>query len=242
MNVKTVTKMIFLTLIGAVFGFIISKGLLQFNDSKNIEIVTKMGDFFVNNSLALFFLLLIILFIPSIYMFLKGKKIYSKLDNMEDDEYDVQIKVGQKNFEKTLALNSIFLIFNFMLLGMTFSNLPDNEMINISVFMLNIFAASMLEIITVRFIQKADTRLKGDPTSLRFSKDYLGSCDEAEKLKIYKTGYHAFQVSKMGSLGFVLLTILCNFILDTGGFPVFVSCSLMLVNIASYSYYAIYKS
>ena len=118
----------------------------------------------------------------------------------------------------------------------------NNEFVIIAIFMINIFASSMLEISTIKFIQKVDNRLKGDPTSLRFSKDFLESCDEAEKLKIYKSGYHGFQFTKNVSLVFVILTMLGNMLLDTGGFPVFVSCSMLLTIIGSNSYYSIFKN
>lgn len=242
MNKKTVLKMIFLMIAGGIFGIIISKGLLKLNDTENIKIISNIGDFFVNNNIVIFLLLLISIYIPSVYLFIKGKSIFDKIDAMSDDECEIQIKIGQKKFDIALSLNAVFLILNFMLLGMTFDNSVNNEMGILFIFMFNIISSSMLEIITIRFIQKVDSRLKGDPTSLRFSKDFLESCDEAEKLKLYKSGYHAFQISKLISLGFVVFTILCNLLLDTGGFPVFVSCSLMLAHISSYSYYAIYKN
>lgn len=239
MNKKTIIKMIFFMIIGGIFGAIISLGLLKLNDTENIKIASNIGDFFVKNNIGIYLLLLIMFYLPSVYLFIKGKSIYVKLDNMSDEECEIQTKIGQKKFDIALSLNAIFMIFNFMIFGTTFAEIANNEMVIISLFMLNIFSSSMLEIITIRFIQKMDNRLKGDPTTLRFSKDFVESCDEAEKLKIYKSGYQSFQFTKQVSLGFVILTILCNLLLDTGAFPVFISCSFMLTITASYSYYAI---
>ena len=207
-----------------------------------MKIKFGIGEFFVNNNVMIFLLLFILFYVPSVYLFIKGKSIFGKFDNMSDEECEIQEKIGLRKFDLALSLNGVFMIFNFMLLGMTFAQLTNNKMLIISVFMFNIFSSSILEIITIRFIQKLDNRLKGDPTSLRFSKDFIESCDEAEKLKIYKSAYHALQFTKNASLAFVVLTILCNLLLDTGGFPVFVSCSLMLANILSHSYYTIFKN
>ena len=242
MNKKTIFKMIFLTIIGGGAGFIISLGLLKLNNTETTNIAATIGDFIVENNLVMFLLLLIIFYLPSVYLFIKGKRVFVDLDNLSDEDYEIQRKLGQRKLDMVLPLNGIFMIFNFMLFGMTFAKLTNNEMVITSVFMVNILLSSMLEIITIRFMQKLDTRLKGDPTSLKFSKDFLESCDEAEKLKIYKSGYHAFQFTKRISLAFLVFTILCNLLLDTGGFPVFVSGSLMLAIIASYSYYSILKS
>ena len=242
MNKKTVFKMIFIMIIGGIFGFFISKGVLKLNDTESIKAASNIGDFFVKNNIAIFLLLLILLYLPSVYLFIKGKSIFLELDNMLDEECDIQTKVGQRKLDIALSLNGVFMIFNFMLFGMTFAKLMNNEFVIIAIFMVNMFASSMLEISTIKFIQKVDNRLKGDPTSLRFSKDFLESCDEAEKLKIYKSGYHGFQFTKNVSLVFVILTMLGNMLLDTGGFPVFVSCSMLLTIIGSNSYYSIFKN
>ena len=242
MNKKTVFKMIMFTMIGALFGFVISFGLLKINDTENVKILSAMGDFFINNNLVLFVLLLVSLYFPSVYLSIKGRRILNNLENTSDEEYDTQTKQGDKYFDLALTINGIFMILNFMLFGMTFAKLINNETIIVVLFMINIFSSSLLEVATIKFIQKINTRLKGDPTSLKFTKDFLESCDEAEQLTIYKSSYHAFQMTKHITLAFVLLTILCNLLLDTGAFPVFVSCSLLLTHIIANSYYTMSKS
>lgn len=242
MNKKTIFKVLFLTIIGGIVGFIISVGLLNLLDAGNRQIASNVRDLFVKNNIIIFLLLLILIYLPSVYLFIQGKRIFAKVDNMSDEECESQSMIGQRKFDLALAINGVFMILNFMLFGMTYADLTNNEMVVLSIFMVNIFSSSILEIMTIRAIQKANTRLKGDPTSLRFSKDFLESCDEAERMKIYKTAFHSFQLTKQVALAFVVLTILCNLLLDTGGFPVFVSTSLMLTIIASHSYYAIYKN
>jgi len=104
--------------------------------------------------------------------------------------------------------------------------------------MFSVIGVSVLNIITIKYIQKNDDRLKGDPTSFRFDKEFLESCDEAQVSRIHTSGYRAFVFSKNVSLVFVVLTILLNFIFNTGAFPVFLSCMMMLIQLTSYNYYA----
>jgi hypothetical protein len=125
-----------------------------------------------------------------------------------------------------------------MLFGMTFSKTSSNSSIVIFLFMFSTIAVSVLNIITIKYIQKNDNRLKGDPTSFRFDKEFLESCDEAQVSRIYEAGYRAFQFSKNVSLGFVIITILLKFTFNTGAFPVFLSCMIMLIQVISYNYYA----
>jgi hypothetical protein len=96
-----------------------------------------------------------------------------------------------------------------------------------------------LELLVIRSMQTFDARLKGDPTTLRFTKDFIESCDEAEKEKIYQSGYQAYQLSKNTALGFIVVTTIGNMILDTGTAPIVMSCLWMLQNVLSYGYYAV---
>jgi len=163
------------------------------------------------------------------------------LDKLSDDEYDIKSKVANKKLDISLTLNSIFMVLNFIVFGTTINRSSDNFFIVLIIFLINMLAISFLEIYAVKFIQKLDNRLKGDPTSFKFNEEFLDSCDEAEKLIIYKSGYYAFQISKSTSLGFIIITMIGNTVLDTGALPVIISGVWMLVNIASYGYYSVYK-
>jgi len=95
----------------------------------------------------------------------------------------------------------------------------------------------VLEIVTIKFVQKMDERLKGDPTSLRFAKDFLESCDEAQKLRIYKSGYKAFQFTKNASLVLLIIAIMFNLTLKTGAIPIVLTGIFLLMHIISYGYF-----
>lgn len=238
MNKKTIFKIILLLAIGSIFGALFSLGLLKLHESEYMSIGGQVGKFFINNTSELHIGLIICLYFPAVYLYFKGKKFYSQICNISDEEIDEFEKVGSKFFDLAMSISRVFLILNFMLFGMTFNKTNSNHSIVIFLFMFSVIAVSVLNIITIKYIQKNDNRLKGDPTSFRFDKEFLESCDEAQVSRIYKSGYRAFEFSKNVSLGFVILTILLNFTFNTGTFPVFVSCMIVLIQVTSYSYYA----
>jgi len=240
-NKKSIFRIILLLVIGGVFGAIFSLGLLKFKDTGGLAKLSFIVDFLINNNIYIFIFLVIVLYLPSVYLFVKGKKLFEKLDELSDEEYDVKSKVANKKLDISLTLNSIFMVLNFIVFGTTINRSSDNFFIVLIIFLINMLALSFLEIYAVKFIQKLDNRLKGDPTSFKFNKEFIDSCDEAEKLIIYKSGYHAFQISKSTSLGFIIITMIGNTVLDTGALPVIISGIWMLVNIASYGYYSVYK-
>jgi len=231
--------MIVLMVIGGIIGVILTFGLLKLNQPAYISIAAQTGHFIVKNSLANYIGLFLCLFLPAVYHYQKAKRNYNQITDISDEKADAYEKAGEKSFNLSMLFNGVYLILNIMLFGMTFDKTREDFFLIIFLFMFGVICASVLEIIAIKYIQKIDNRLKGEPTSFRFHKDFLESCDEAEKLKIYKRGFNAFQISKNVTLGFIVFTILSNMILNTGIFPIFISCMIMLIQVISYSYYAL---
>jgi len=240
MNKKAMLKMGLIMLIGAVIGFLGSFGLLFIKDGLG-GAFTNVVDFVLSISLYLYPVFLIVLFLPGVYLAHKGKKILLKSKTVEDDEIDDLEKKSDKYLEPAVTLNNVFMLTNFLLLGTTFTASGSKEFIMIFFFMLNVVLASTFEILLVKFIQKHDERLKGDPTSLKFQKDFFASLDEAEKLRTYKSGYEAFQFTRMFTFAAIIFTILFNMILDAGALPVVVACFIGFAQVISYARYS-YKN
>ena len=237
MNMKTIFKMILMMGIGGVIGIISAFGLLKLSQSEFMIIISQFGNFFINNVLVFDIGLIICLFLPAVYQYVKAKRNYNHIIDISDDNADFYERAGERSFNLSMLINGVFLILNFMLFGMTFEKNRDG--LSLILFLSSVICASVLEIIAIRYIQKFDNRLKGEPTSFRFHKDFLESCDEAEKLKIYKCGYNAFQTSKNASPGLIIITMISNITLNTGTFPIFISCVIMLIQVTSYNYYAL---
>ena len=68
----------------------------------------------------------------------------------------------------------------------------------------------------VRVIQKIYPDKKGDPTSLKFPKQWLESCDEAEKEMVYQSAYKAYMA--LGKMIQILLcaTMILHLVFHTG--------------------------
>lgn len=241
MNKKTLLRMIALMVVAGMIGVVLTLGLLKLNQTAFTGIAAQIGDFIIENSLVFYVGLLLCLFLPAVYQYQKAKRNYEQITHISDDLADSYEKAGEKSFNLSMLLNNMFLILNFMLFGMTFYENREDIFLIISVFMFGMICSSILEIVAIKYVQKNDNRLKGEPTSLRFHQEFLESCDEAEKLKIYKSGYHAFRISKNLTLGLIIVTIISNLTFYTGIFPIFISGLLMLIQVASYHYYA-YKS
>lgn len=240
MNKKTVLKMGLLMLVGAVVGVLGSLGLVFAKDGLG-DVFTSIMDYVLGISHLLYPLILLVMFLPSVYLAQKGKKLLLESETVEEDEIDRLEKQSDKYFEPAVTLNNVFMLTNFLLIGTTFQASGSKDLIVVVFFMLNAVLASVFEILLVKFIQKHDERLKGDPTSFKFHKDFLASLDEAEKLRTYKSGYEAFQFSRIFTFGAIILMMLFNMILDSGALPVVVTCFIGFAQVISYARYS-YKN
>lgn len=68
----------------------------------------------------------------------------------------------------------------------------------------------------VRVIQKIYPDKKGDPTSLKFPKQWLESCDEAEKEVIYQSAYKAYVTINRTIPLILIVVMVANLYFDTG--------------------------
>jgi len=233
MNKKTILKMGLLLLIGGVVGAVFSLGMAYGAEAVGTPFLNLLSS--INeNSRYLYPLLIILFFIPAIWYYRKGVDILKKCQEIDDDLLDDYDKKSNKMIGISMLFNGIFMALNFMLLGMTYT-INRSIMFVMVMFLVNTLLSSSLEIFIVKNIQKHDPRIKGDPTSFRFHKDYVNSCDEAEQLRIYRAGYNTFQIIRNVTIGFMLFAILTNMILDTGAYAVFMTSGLLLVENIVYS-------
>lgn len=238
MTKKQILKFIIMMIVAGIIGGVATLALLKLADSELLNSGFQISQFFYNHTIETYILLFVLLMVPTLILQYKGKRMYKNSAIRSDDEVEMVEKKSSKYFDLALTMNGMFIVFNFMLFGMLFKNTNDNQIIIIFIFLVGHLATFGVEITTIKFMKKVDERLKGDPTSMKFTKDFLESCDEAEKLKIYMSGYKAFQFSKLFALSLVVITILLNLVFDIGGLSVLISCLFLLVQTVSYSYYA----
>lgn len=75
---------------------------------------------------------------------------------------------------------------------------------------------------------------KGDPTSSKFTEQWVESCDEAEKEIIYKSAYKTYIVLNKVIPILLLLTLIANMFLNTGILAVLVVAVIYLVTGMTY--------
>lgn len=242
MNKKYILKMLGLLILGAIFGFLSAIFLSRLDNNFFIIIDNNISNFIIDYKIYLFIILILIFFLPTLYFYQKAKKDLIVVDDLSDDDYYDKINEGQKNINKGLFLNILFIIMNFILLGLVYNYEIKNILIVSILFLINILMASFLEISSINLVKSINPHLKGDPTSFNFDKVFFKSCDEAEKESIYKSSRFAYQFSKISGIILLVITLLGQILLKTGFFPILIAAIYFILLIGSYSYYLIYKT
>ena len=162
------------------------------------------------------------------------RKAAASLRNGTDEELD-----RAEEYQNTaMAANSADTILQFLLFGLAADGSNPGLLLSVGLFLGFCVVILFLEAALVGQIQKADPMKKGDIGSLRFHRDWLESCDEAERLGIYKASYKSFQV--MNSLCPVMeaAALLGKIMFDTGNFPIILVTVLWAVQTGVYCFYS----
>ncbi len=238
MNSRTIAKITALMTASALIGAVVAFILLQGRQALVEQFAPVVLRAFERNSLYIMIGIALGFFIPETILYFKGKAVLSRADGAEDHIADDLEKRGGRFLNTVIGLNNVAMILNLMVFGMSFDADAPLFWTKLIVFLVITLVIGQFEITTIRRIQKHDSRLKGDPVSKTFAKDFFASMDEAEKLKAYQASYQAFQFGKIAGLGIILFTMLLRMTGFTGAFPIFVASLSYLTLIVPYGYFA----
>jgi hypothetical protein len=218
-------------------GAILATLLLTQKGFADSQISNQLENIFYNNTIYIYLVSAMVLLLPSTILYIIGKKAYLEMMNSDEDEIDSAVKNKAAYLDSSMSILSVFTAVNFMQFGILYHKTTENPTTILALFMLGVLYTAILQVTIVKFIQKNDNRLKGDPTKASFSNDFLESMDEAEQLKVYKAGYKAFQLTKTITLVLIVSSIFMNILFGAGGFAIFISCVFMITHVLSFMYY-----
>lgn len=243
MNKKSYLRVIVYMILGVVVGAILARLMDTYlhGNIANISNLIEATFAMYLNELQIVFLAF--MFIPTIVCYVKGSKLLKLSTDIDDDKFDeIEIK-ARRLMDMTLTINMTYMFSNFIMIGISFNEkIEIKEMIiGLLIFIFSLVSIVIIEFKSVRVIQNSDSRLKGDPSRLSFQKDYLESCDEAEKFRIYKSTYKSFQITKIVAFLSLVIATMGNMMLDTGILAIVLTAMISLTLILSYSADAMVK-
>ena len=86
----------------------------------------------------------------------------------------------------------------------------------------------------VKCVQRVYPEKKGDPASRKFQKEWLESCDEAERAVIYQSAYKSYMTANKTIPLLLVVAMLCHLFFDTGIMAVVLLAAVWIIVMLSY--------
>ena len=173
-------------------------------------------------------------------LYTQAKTLYKSWDGEDEDVLD---QTEGKIFY-TMSIPSIMFVLNFLFYGITICSKPIGDEYNSKVafavaltsaiFMLSMIWEVLLQGLSVSLLKKINPEKRGNILDFRFDKKWLDSCDEAQKMAVYKTSYVTNKVTKYVFVTGWIVALLTNEILHFGMFPIVLISVMWLVQTIAY--------
>lgn len=207
-NTRKSNKAIFITFIAVLLilyaaGYFVGRMVARVEGTVSFEQVTQTVKAFLIHALPIVFLVVSVLAIVILTIaFLSCNAMYKKLQNDRDNDDLWDLLEDRLNVPVILS-NAFSIIDTCLFCCILYASLVTGygknggyqTVILIAGFLLFVIAA-ILEIVIPKLILDIEKKLnpekQGNVLDLNFQKVWMNSCDEAEKLIVYKAGYKAF--------------------------------------------------
>ena len=155
----------------------------------------------------------------------KLKDTMKHLEEAEDEQYEVLSYEEEKYGAMLMNCNVISQVCDIIVLTFTFSRSWLEEasgkelagfLATCALFCINFFLYGYYQMRYVKMVQAAHPEKRGDMNSKNFQKDWMASCDEAEKEVIYQSAYKAYVTINRTIPLILIVVMVANLYFDTG--------------------------
>lgn len=101
-------------------------------------------------------------------------------------------------------------------------------MVNLAVFILGMIWIMCISNRVVKLEQQINPEKRGNILDTKFHKQWMASCDEAEKQLIYRSGFQAYRAGQTACMALWVVALLAQLWAGTGVFPVLCICIIWL--------------
>jgi hypothetical protein len=231
--VKRIGFLLFFFVLGALLGFFgvkLSDVLIDGN------VFMKLSEYINQNIVYIQLVVSGFIFLPVMFLYINVRGIVKKIDVEVDD--DPVFEKFDKLLDRTVIINGINIILANVLFGFAATGSNDLLMYSVVVFLAFIGVSVFVEVSLINLYKNIDETKSGDPMSMKFHKDWLKSCDEAEQLLVYKAGYKTFRFMQTFLMIFMGPLIVIKISFDTSNSAIITVGLIAIMNIILFTYYS----
>jgi hypothetical protein len=217
---------------GYVFGRVMARA------EKNVTLVnlfSEVKEFLVGAIPVAFIIVSIMGIIICVASFIRCYVMYKKLQN--DKENDDLWDTLEDKLNQPMILSSAFLLVLLCLFLCFECQAQYQPALFIAINLLFVADCAMAIVIQKLIIdieKKLNPEKQGNVLDVEFQKVWLNSCDEAQKMIVYKAGYQAYQSTNVACLILILAAFVCSVTFKTDLVALIFVCIISFVNNMSY--------
>ena len=171
------------------------------------------------------------------WFYSRARRFYREIHDGEEERLDEV----EALLSKSMVVTNVGMIFCSMFFSITMlyaqiymDTTPVLYLAATVFFILGIFFEIRSSRLQTDFVKEMNPKMKGSIYDINFHAKWEESCDELEKLMIYKAGYKAFLAGNTAcSIGWILVTLLGLFF-DYGPLPVIIVSAIWLTLTLTY--------
>ena len=227
-------------LLGAVIGGIIG---YMFGDSDSTaveETANYFLDMTVNAYRPVMIIVTLCMLLLNLLCFFKLRSCVLQAEGCKDEEKS-DLLDDKIDLISTLCLsgNGVFYILLFFTYALSYIRGDETDIMKVFLFIVPVLIYPTFNILIINLLKRHDPSKKGVPGSMCFQKDWMESCDEAEKMRTFRTSYQTNIAScYIISIGFCATAILALFF-PVGVFALFITALMWLAQTIITAYYDI---
>lgn len=149
----------------------------------------------------------------------------------------------EKRMSIAIWISSMIFIFSLFLMAASYAGGPESSAamfsLNIACFVLVMVETVILEQKLVDLYKRLSPEKQGSVYDVKFKKQWIDSCDEAEKILIGKCAYKAYSAVNITCLALWLVFALTALVFNTGFLPALTVCIIWAVSQSVYCYWSI---
>ena len=244
-NKQIYTTFVLMIVIGCVVGVVFGFGGAFLSDMYGGDIIGGLHQIFKVTIPIVYILMMVVCYGYSVFHYYKAKKLVENWDGMDEEMLDR----AEDILGLSMISNNIMQVSNFFFFSaMTYISeiaIPNIEHIAknritmmavvVGIFILNMVIITVIQKLTIDLTKKINPEKNGNIFDKDFTKDWLASCDEAQKLMIYEAGYKAFQATQMTCIVMWILALIGMLLFDIGIMPSVCVFVIWLTMTISYS-------
>ena len=234
-------KFIIIIICACIIGFLGGVGSVILADKIDENFVTRLKEIMAIVMPIIFIGSNIVVHIFSFAKYFKGKKLADSWDGWNEEIIDE----AETHLGVALVPENILLVCNFFMYGATlyFANFTVEgglgnlviAGIGVITFIVGLFLYSFLQKLVVDAEKKINPEKHGNILDMEFIKEWIASCDEAQKKQIHEAGFKAYQTANTVCMVMSVISIMGLIAFETGLFPLVCVSIIWISLVVSYS-------